>query len=113
MFLRRLNLEENYKYNVLWIKSQIKYLRFQLKVYATRFILFDRKYSKIISLESDANGSFSRRRELVSLRILYRVKSIAVSNKEANGEHVCTRFAIKARLKEALFRVITGETGSS
>lgn len=39
MFLRRLNLEENYKYNVLWIKSQIKYLRFQLKVLNTVYFI--------------------------------------------------------------------------
>lgn len=112
MFLRRLNLEENYKYNVLWIKSQIKYLRFQLKVRDTVYFIRQKIFGQKL-FPSNANGSFLERREQVSLRILYRVKSIAVSNKEANGEHVCTRFAIKARLKEALFRVITGETGSS
>lgn len=79
MFLRRLNLEENYKYNVLWIKSQIKYLRFQLKVYATRFILFDRKYS--------AKNYFPRIRRK---RILFEEKGAGfppnfVSRKEHRG----------------------------
>lgn len=42
--------------------------------------------------------------------VSWRVKSIAVSDEEAKGENVVCD---KSAAEEALFHVITGETGSS
>lgn len=106
------NLEKNCKYNVSWIFkifiSRLLYFKHRLNINNTKLFLY------WLLNQTQMDPLFGGRREQVSSNFVSRrVKSIAVSDKEAKGENVCMRFAIKARLKEALFRVITGETGSS